>query len=162
MHYSYICEGDSYYFVTDQSIYYKASITNTSNYVRDDLVNGNDLYSLSFNIISGHSTASQDKRIFLTIEAILKEWFSVNNKVLYYICSNTDGRAEERLRLFSYWFKQSFKRSPEGFYYTLLLKQLELDNEDCYVGFIYKDEYPDNILLSFVFEDSLVGAENKQ
>ncbi|MGL5889524.1 MAG: DUF6169 family protein [Bacteroidia bacterium] len=161
MHYNYICEGDSYYFVTDQSLYYKVSITHTSDYLVDDIPNSNDLYSISFDEISSAEQSGYDSRVFLTIEHIIKSWFEVNNKILYYICSNADGRAEKRFRLFTHWFRHSEMAAPEQFCYNHLIKELDLEDENCYVGFIYSDAYPAKQFIEDGLEESLNDLQYK-
>jgi hypothetical protein len=161
MHYDYIRDGDSYYFATSQSLYYKVSITHTSDYLINEISNSNDLYTISFAEISRTELPAHDAKVYSTISYIIRNWFSQNNKILYYICSNADGRAENRFRLFCRWFKYCEQHAPEQFCYNHLIKQLDLDEENCYVGFIYRDDYPQRDFIENEFEESVNNLQYK-
>ena len=48
-----------------------------------------------------------DKRMELTIIAILSTFFSNNKNSLIYVCDNLDNRQQGRYRKFDSWFKRS-------------------------------------------------------
>ena len=161
MHYSYIRDGDSYYFSTSKALYYKVSVIHTSDYLMHEIPNSSDLYSISFNEISNTALPGHDAQVLATISEIVTTWFATNNKLLYYICSNADGRSEQRFRLFCRWFSSCEREASEQFCYNHLIKQLDLEDENCYVGFIYRDDYPHRHFIENEFEEIVNNLQDK-
>jgi hypothetical protein len=105
--YDFTENGREYAFITDNGIIYSVRLLKGTHYFRN-IEPFIPVYELSIAVKNGHSTlfAPTDKRVQLTIMAILKDFFSININSLLYICDNNDGRHHARKRKFDAWFVQ--------------------------------------------------------
>lgn len=100
----------------------------------------NDFYSFAFEPVQGE-TKKTDIRIKYTINDIVNNWFEGNNQILYFICSNKDGKSKKRRLAFEKWI-DTFKYSSgieQKYFYSI--QEINDVDEILYAGIIYKHDY---------------------
>jgi Family of unknown function (DUF6169) len=100
--------GDSYKFYTDNDVYYSIDFTDGSYYFVK-FPNYLSIYEYSLNVLSTgkHLSPPPDKRIELTVVAILSAFLSFRENCVIYVCQNMDKRHYARKRKFDFWFTQN-------------------------------------------------------
>ncbi len=92
-----------------------------------------------FFISNDNKTPSpRDKDLYLTVVAILEEFFKHSDLSVVYICDQHDGRQSVRQRLFSIWFSYY----PDKNHYELITKTLSIDDIDYSVNLLIRRDSP--------------------
>ena len=79
-----------------------------------------------------------DRNIYLTVVAILEEFFTNENAAIVYICDTSDGLQAVRQRLFRIWFDNY----PNNHSYRLTSKTLTVDATSYYVSLLARVDMP--------------------
>lgn len=87
----------AYGFVTDKGC--RISI----DFDDDFMIQSGDSYQLIIGN-ANHKKSPSDRKVKMTILAIVEEFFRKNQAALLYICETGDGKQRMRNRMFSYWF----------------------------------------------------------
>jgi Family of unknown function (DUF6169) len=106
--YNYIIRNNEYIFVTDYGIQYSIEIEDGSSYFfsfKPYL----SVYELSIDIANVEQVifAPYDRRVELTILAILKTFFQDHSNSIIYVCDSIDRRHHARNRKFDSWFQRN-------------------------------------------------------
>jgi Family of unknown function (DUF6169) len=100
--------GDSYKFYTDNDVYYSIDFTDGSYYFTKfpDYLS---IYEYSIAVVStGKNLAPPpDKRLELTVVAILSAFLSYRENSVIYVCQNMDEKHYARKRKFDFWFAKN-------------------------------------------------------
>jgi hypothetical protein len=78
-----------------------------------------------------------DSRVRNTIVAIMRQFVESNDSALYFVCDMSDGRQQNRFRLFSRWFNEL----GEGFDKT------DFCVGDIYSAVMYRKGFADRVLV---------------
>ena len=78
-----------------------------------------------------------DDRVRNTIVAIMREFVESRDCALFFVCDTSDGRQQNRFRLFSRWFKEL----GQGFSKT------DFCIEDLYSAVMYRDGFSQRVLV---------------
>ncbi|NJN33353.1 MAG: hypothetical protein HC817_02955 [Saprospiraceae bacterium] len=99
---------NKYSFITDNSIVYSVDFTDGSIYFYN-LPPNIPVFELNIKVRNAVESNGQpyDKRMEVTIAAILSTFFKDNMNSLIYVCDNLDNRQKGRFRKFESWFKRS-------------------------------------------------------
>ncbi len=117
---------------------YSMSIIKSSGYFSSEVIYKDDLYDFSFQPENGlPEKTPYDLEIKNTIVHTMTQWFSLNDAVLFYICSNADSRALCRFKLFNRWFDE-FSKSEFG---RILLNFQGSDDEITHFACIFRSSY---------------------
>lgn len=87
----------AYYFVTDYEVNISVAFDD------DFMIQSGESYQLLIGN-ANHKASPRDRKLQLTILAIIEEFFRKNQAAILYICETGDGKQQVRNRLFSYWF----------------------------------------------------------
>ncbi len=100
--------GDSYKFYTDNDVYYSIDFTDGSYYF-NKFPDYLSIYEYSLNVLNTgkHLSPPPDKRIELTVVAVLSAFLSYRENSVIYVCQNIDKRHYVRKRKFDFWFTQN-------------------------------------------------------
>jgi len=109
IHYSYSKLKNSlvYQFTTKNEITYRV------HFVKDETLiylSGTADFEQTYQIVIEKTTDTKppfDSRVFLTIEAIIIEFFNDTEKVLSFVCDTSDGKELTRFKKFNRWYKTS-------------------------------------------------------
>jgi hypothetical protein len=100
--------GDSYKFYTDNDVYYSIDFTDGSYYFTKfpDYLS---IYEYSIAVVSLGKNLSPppDKRLELTVVAILSAFLSYRENSVIYVCQNMDEKHYARKRKFDFWFAKN-------------------------------------------------------
>jgi Family of unknown function (DUF6169) len=111
--YDFTFSDGKYSFITDNSVIYNVEFTDGSYYFYELPV---DVPVFELNIKALNALVQPfDKRVEITIVAILSMFFNNNKNSLIYVCNNLDNRQQARSRKFSSWFNKNATFSIEKY-----------------------------------------------
>lgn len=141
--YKFDVSGQEYTFVTDYGIVYNVYFYNA------DIIEDLYAYWFGFKIVGEAGTIGRDCRVEPTIVTILRDFFTIHNNAVIFVCSTLDGRASARFRLFQFWFL----RNGNGY------EKHDLQQYDLYASLIFRTDCPDKLLAKNIIKEML-GIEN--
>lgn len=97
-----------YNFVTSNGVSYNVRFKPGADYVLPGEHWRDNFYELVIEVASAPNPAHipADRSIFPTIVAIISEFFTVHERVILYICDDSDSRESARKRKFDNWFSR--------------------------------------------------------
>ncbi len=95
-----------------------------------------------------------DRLIPPTIARIVADFFIQHERVMVYICDDTDSRAEARKRKFDRWFDEF-----AGVFYTRhdIPLAMESDGKVYRAALIFRDDNPHRAQMILAFDEMLTG-----
>lgn len=144
-------QGGQYLFKTDHLIVYSVSFD------EEEMLSRFSGYWLNLSNTSGLKSPN-DKKISLTIAAIIKAFFESMPRVMLYLCDTADNQQSQRARLFFHWF-QKYNKDNKFLIHTAIIKDEEEEN---YIALIAKRDNPQVADALAVFSDeTTMFSENK-
>lgn len=128
--YRFDVSGLEYTFTTDFGIVYDVYFYDA------DIIEYLPAYWFGFKIIGDTETIKRDYRVEPTIVNILRDFFSIHNNAVFFVCSTAGGRASARFRLFELWFS----RNGQGY------EKHDICKFDLYGSMIFRSDFPDKML----------------
>ncbi len=110
-----------------------------------DIVDELPFYWFGFDVVGQNNTIGRDYRVEPTIVTILRDFFTLHNNAVIFVCSTLDGRASARFRLFQLWFL----RNGEG------CEKYDLQQYDLFASLIFRADYPDKLLAKNIIREML-------
>ena len=97
-----------YSFGTKNYVEYDVRFKPNAEYVSPDELWRDDFYEIVIEVITAPDPAHipADRSIFPTIVAIISDFFAVHERVILYICDDSDSRELARKRKFDNWFNR--------------------------------------------------------
>lgn len=142
--------GHTFLFATRYGLTYEVG------FVEDSMLSDDGLVFQIFIDNTDEKRAPADSDVYLTIVAILEEFFKNGNTAIVYICDCRDGRQAVRQRLFEIWFAAY----PGNNQYCLLTKTLTAGGIPYYVSLLARTNMPllqDRIATLNRLHQTLVG-----
>lgn len=101
-------ERNSYHFTTARKITYEVIFEISNQVLSGTALDGSDVYHI---VVGKHSSTPEkgkrDSEISKTIDSIIAHFFSIKNRIVFYICDSDDGRQKARFRMFNGWYSKS-------------------------------------------------------
>lgn len=132
-------EGLEYTFETSFGIVYNVY------FYPADIIDDLTAYWFGFKVINDTGTFILDRRVEATIVQILRDFFTIHNNAVIFVCSTLDGRAAARFRLFELWFF----RNGSGY------EKYDLKQYDMYASLIFRADYPDKLIAKNIIREML-------
>lgn len=125
--YEFTENGNEYTFETDNNVLYSIQLLKGTHYFKE-IEPFIPIYELSIAIKNTDSSvfAPTDKRVEVTIMAILEDFFTINVNSLLYICDNNDGRHHARKRKFDSWFIRNSTPTFEKYDLDFIVEDFEI------------------------------------
>ena len=127
--YQYSLQNNEYTFITDTGTVFKVAFSKVD---FDDL----PIYIPTL-IREQCAVKPNDSRVRNTIVAIMRQFVESNDSALYFVCDMSDGRQQNRFRLFSRWFNEL----GEGFDKT------DFCVGDIFSAVMYRKGFADKVLV---------------
>lgn len=144
-------QGNQYIFKTDYLIIYSVTFD------KEEMLEKYFGYWFNLSNTSGQKSPN-DKKISLTLVAIIEEFFFQKPNVLLYLCDSANNQQAQRARLFFHWFEK-FNREKDYVINTAIIKDEEEEN---YVALIAKNDNPYfKDILSIFSNEVEMFKENK-
>lgn len=81
-----------------------------------------------------------DIKVKNTFVRFIMDWFDKNNKVLFFLVSNANGKAQKRKIVFEKWFRDLPQNRKTDF--DLAFQSVREKNGMSFIGFILRKDYP--------------------
>lgn len=137
-------QGDQYLFKTDYLIIYSVTFD------KEDMLADYSGYWFNLSNTSGQKSPN-DKKISLTLAAIIEEFFISEPHVMLYLCDTANGQQAQRARLFFHWFEK-FNQTNEYVIHTAIVKDEEEAN---YIALISKKDNPQLEKVMSIFSNEI-------
>jgi hypothetical protein len=125
-------------------------------FLDDDLLS---YESYEFVIVNANNRKSpSDKKLKDTVIAILREFFTVNNSTILYICETGDKKQSMRARLFDYWFSSAHISEQITHLSTTIIDTEGVQN---YAAIFLRNDNPNFKNIVAEFTDTIETFSNK-
>lgn len=145
-------DDDTLCLFTDNSSEYLIS------FIKDESLGLDNMYQFCITQkTKGDVEIGPDKKIALSIVALLKSFFADQNNILLFVCDNSDKHEAARNRKFTSWFNKYADHS------LMEMKSESIDGDGCafYVSIIYCKTIEDAKNISDVFHSAFETLRSK-
>ena len=158
--YDYIAEGEAnnvYAFVTISGVFYEVRFKPSGDYISPVYSWRDSLFEIVIDVAYAPNPARipADRSVLVTIIAIIIEFFAVHERVVLYICDDSDSRQLARKRKFDNWYARFGSADYAKFD---LLTPIEA-GEPFYASFFYRTDNPYRHEIIKAFEQLASGEK---
>jgi hypothetical protein len=159
-HYDFVLETEQdhvYAFVTAQNVFYEVRFRPSSDYMPATFVWRDSLFEIIIDVVwaADLNRIPADRAVLATIIAIIVDFFRVNERVVLYICDDSDARQLARKRKFDNWYARF-----GSIEYAKMDMLTPTDGpEQFYASFFYRLDNPYRHEIAGAFEQLLMGIK---